>query len=105
MTKTFEEWEKIFNKYDLWYQKVQTYDDLIQDPMAQPGFTEIPRSNLDIDEGVEKIVTVSPPVDFDGEKHRTRDVILYGTGLPGLANPTPAGGQCDSGGQNHRPTS
>ena len=75
MTKTFEEWEKIFNKYDLWYQKVQTYDDLIQDPMAQPGFTEIPRSSLDIDEGVEKIVTVSPPVDFDGEKHRTRDPV------------------------------
>ena len=66
LTKTWDEWEALFEDAGVWYQKVQSVEDVIADPQAAPAWVPLPPSKRDLSEGVESITTVASPVDFDG---------------------------------------
>jgi len=60
-TRTLVEWGAIFDANDVWWAPVQSIEDVIADPQAQPGFVDMsPR------DGEEPYRAVRTPVDFDG---------------------------------------
>ena len=65
-TKPLEEWARIFDEHKVWWQPVQTVDDIIVDEQAQPAFVPIPAGTQEAEEGngVQTITSIKGPIDF-----------------------------------------
>ena len=60
-TRQLDEWAELFDANDVWWAPVQSIEEVIEDPQAQPGFVEMtPRGDG------EPYRAVRTPVDFDG---------------------------------------
>jgi crotonobetainyl-CoA:carnitine CoA-transferase CaiB-like acyl-CoA transferase len=62
-TKSLDEWEKVFDREDVWFAPVQHAHEVIADPQARAagGFVDVPAAD-----GGEPVTMVASPVDFGG---------------------------------------
>ena len=49
-TKPLKEWARILDEHKVWWQPVQTVDDIIVDEQAQPAFVPIPAGTQEAEE-------------------------------------------------------
>ena len=73
--KTLEEWDPIFRANDIWFAKVQSVEEVLEDEQAAPAMVSLPPSAADTDAALRdesglatdpaELRTVASPVDFD----------------------------------------